>query len=79
MSGLTRLTTDPGLLGRAQLLLRCCATPGDSVVKVRGLGEEKARTAPIPTSPIMSPAGVLNHLRWVEWSWVNEDLFGGRR
>ena len=24
----------------------------------------------------MSPANVLNHLRWVERSWVNHDLFG---
>ncbi|MET0822679.1 MAG: DUF664 domain-containing protein, partial [Aeromicrobium sp.] len=48
-----------------------------AVMKVSGLTEELARTAPIATSPLMSPANVLNHLRWVERSWVNADLFGG--
>lgn len=48
-----------------------------AVGKVRGLSEELARIAPLPTSPSMSPANILNHLRWVEWSWINEDLFGG--
>jgi uncharacterized damage-inducible protein DinB len=48
-----------------------------AVTKVSGLSEELARTAPIPTSPLMSPANILNHLRWVERSWVNHDLFGG--
>jgi uncharacterized damage-inducible protein DinB len=48
-----------------------------AVGKVRGLSEELARKAPLATSPKMSPANILNHLRWVEWSWINEDLFGG--
>jgi uncharacterized damage-inducible protein DinB len=48
-----------------------------AVSKVSGLSEELARTAPLPSSPLMSPANILNHLRWVERSWVNHDLFGG--
>jgi len=48
-----------------------------AVLKVSGLSEELARTAPLPGSPLMSPANILNHLRWVERSWVNGDLFGG--
>ncbi|NRQ49760.1 DinB family protein [Aeromicrobium stalagmiti] len=47
-----------------------------AVLKVSGLTQEQARTAPLATSPLMSPANILNHLRWVEWSWVNNDLFG---
>ena len=52
-------------------------TQDTAVLKVSGLSEELARTAPLPTSPRMSPANILNHLRWVERSWVNADLFGG--
>ena len=48
-----------------------------AVLKVSGLTEAQARRTPLPTSPLMSPANVLNHLRWVERSWVNADLFGG--
>ena len=48
-----------------------------AVMKVSGLSQELARAAPLPTSPLMSAANVLNHLRWVERSWVNADLFGG--
>jgi uncharacterized damage-inducible protein DinB len=48
-----------------------------AVMKVSGLSQELARRAPLPGSPLMSPANVLNHLRWVERSWVNTDLFGG--
>jgi uncharacterized damage-inducible protein DinB len=52
-------------------------TQDTAVLKVSGLSEELARTAPLPGSPLMSPANVLNHLRWVERSWVNADLLGG--
>lgn len=52
-------------------------TQDTAVMKVSGLSEELARTAPLPGSPLMSPANVLNHLRWVERSWINDDLFGG--
>lgn len=52
-------------------------TQDTAVIKVSGLSEELARTAPLPGSPLMSPANVLNHLRWVERSWINHDLFGG--
>ena len=45
--------------------------------KVSGLDETRARHAPLVTSPLTTPAAVLNHLRWVERSWVNADLFGG--
>jgi uncharacterized damage-inducible protein DinB len=43
-------------------------------MKVKGLSPELARTAPLPTSPRMAPANVLNHLRWVEWSWIHVDI-----
>lgn len=48
-----------------------------AVLKVSGLSQELARAAPLPGSPMTSPVSILNHLRWVEWSWINHDLFGG--
>lgn len=52
-------------------------TQQTAVRKVRGLSQDLARATPLPTSPRMSPANVLNHLRWVERSWVNTRLLGG--
>ena len=47
-----------------------------AVQKVQGLSEEDARRTPLATSPHMSPANVLNHLRWVEWSWIHVSILG---
>lgn len=47
-----------------------------AVMKVKGLTQELARATPLPISPLMSASNVLNHLRWVERSWVEHDLFG---
>ncbi len=33
--------------------------------------------APLPTSPLMSIGGVVNHIRWVESSWIETDFMGG--
>ncbi len=52
-------------------------TQQTAVAKVEGLSQELARATPLETSPRMSPANVLNHLRWVERSWVQERLLGG--
>ena len=62
---------------RTLLLTMLRYTQETALEKVRGLSEPLARRAPIGTSPLMSPANVLNHLRWVERSWVNADLLGG--
>lgn len=47
-----------------------------ALYKVRGLSEELAREAPIPTSPLTSPASLLNHLRWTEHYWVEVVILG---
>lgn len=62
---------------RTILLQMLHYTQDTAVMKVTGLSQEQARTAPLPGSPLMSPANVLNHLRWVERSWIKHDLFGG--
>ncbi|MRJ76292.1 DUF664 domain-containing protein [Aeromicrobium sp. SMF47] len=48
-----------------------------AVMKVSGLSEELGHRAPLAGSPLMTPVNLLNHLRWVERSWINADLFGG--
>ena len=45
--------------------------------KCDGLSEADARRALLPTSPVMTVAGLVSHLRWVEHCWF-EVLFLGR-
>lgn len=46
------------------------------VAKCAGLTDEAARRAPIPTSPLMTVAGLVSHLRWNEHWWF-ESMFLG--
>jgi uncharacterized damage-inducible protein DinB len=48
-----------------------------AVFKARGLSDDDARKAPLPGSPLMSVAGVVNHLRWVEHFWIESQFLGG--
>ena len=45
--------------------------------KCAGITEEDARRAPLPTSPLTSISGLVSHVRWVEYSWIEVTLFGG--
>src|SRR5438874_125822 len=45
-------------------------------VKCAGLTEPLAWQTPLPSSPLMSPAGLVSHLYWVERGWF-ERLFAG--
>jgi hypothetical protein len=45
--------------------------------KCEGLSEEDAHRAVLPSSPLMTMAGLVSHLRWVEYSWF-EVMFLGR-
>ena len=58
---------------RSLLLTMLRYTQQTAVAKVSGLSQELARATPLPTSPRMALSNVLNHLRWVEWSWVHVD------
>jgi uncharacterized damage-inducible protein DinB len=62
---------------RSLLLTMLTFTQDVAVWKIRGLTEEQARAAPLPTSPLTSPANILNHLRWVERSWIEDCILGG--
>jgi uncharacterized damage-inducible protein DinB len=45
--------------------------------KCEGLSDEKARLAPLRTSPLTTVSGLVSHLRWVEYSWFDVVFFGG--
>ncbi|WP_214319999.1 DinB family protein [Nonomuraea sediminis] len=45
--------------------------------KCEGLSEEDAHRSVLPTSPLMTMAGLVSHMRWVEYTWF-EVLFLGR-
>jgi hypothetical protein len=44
--------------------------------KCEGLSEADAHRKVLPTSPLMTVAGLVAHLRWVEYSWFTENLQG---
>lgn len=44
--------------------------------KCEHLAEVDARRAPLSTSPLMTLAGLVNHLRWVEYYWFQVMLLG---
>ncbi|GAA2756710.1 DinB family protein [Actinopolymorpha rutila] len=45
-------------------------------VKCAGLTQDGAHNAPVPTSPTMTAAGLVSHLRWVESYWFERVLLG---
>lgn len=44
--------------------------------KCEGLSQEDAGRALLPASPLMTMAGVVNHLRWVEIDWFHRVFLG---
>jgi uncharacterized damage-inducible protein DinB len=44
--------------------------------KCEGLSDADARKAPLATSPLMTISGLVNHLRWVESSWIEKSMLG---
>jgi uncharacterized damage-inducible protein DinB len=44
--------------------------------KCEGLSDEAARWSRLPTSPLTTIAGLVSHLRWVEYSWFEVVLLG---
>lgn len=55
---------------RAMLTTFLAYTRSTARAKVEGVAEEFVGAAPLATSPLTTLGGVLNHLRWVEYSWL---------
>ncbi|HET7763260.1 MAG TPA: DinB family protein [Phycicoccus sp.] len=62
---------------RSTLLTMLQYTRDVAAAKCRDLAAEDASAAPVATSPLMSIGGVVNHLRWVEHSWIENRFVGG--
>ncbi|MER5769150.1 DinB family protein [Streptomyces sp. NPDC001985] len=45
--------------------------------KCDGLSEADAHRRAVPTSPAMTMAGLISHMRWVEHSWIEVLFLGG--
>ncbi|MEU0397458.1 DinB family protein [Streptomyces sp. NPDC006208] len=45
--------------------------------KCEGLSDEDAHRTLLPTSPLMTMAGLVSHMRWVENSWFEVLFLGG--
>ncbi|GEB48403.1 MULTISPECIES: DinB family protein [Streptomyces] len=45
--------------------------------KCEGLGEADAHRSVVPTSPAMTMAGLISHMRWVEHAWLEVVFLGG--
>ncbi|WP_338676558.1 DinB family protein [Streptomyces sp. SCSIO 30461] len=45
--------------------------------KCAGLSEEDAHRQVLPTSPLMTMAALVSHLRWVEHAWLEVLFLGG--
>jgi uncharacterized damage-inducible protein DinB len=46
-------------------------------LKCAGLSDELAQRPLLPSSPLMTVAGLVSHLRWVEHSWFEHIILGG--
>ncbi|MEU1422502.1 MULTISPECIES: DinB family protein [unclassified Kitasatospora] len=45
--------------------------------KCEGLTEEDARRSVLPSSPAMTMAGLITHMRWTEHTWLEVLFLGG--
>ncbi|SEC70044.1 Protein of unknown function [Streptomyces sp. 2131.1] len=74
---MTRTDTPPAWDERTQLTTFLDYTRATAVAKCDGLTQENAVRAPLPGSPLMTLAGIVNHLRWVEYYWFEVVFLGG--
>lgn len=68
-----RINNRPPLAGdeRSQIVGWLDHLRGLVRMKCEGLKESDAHRAVLPSSPLMTLAGVVAHLRWVEYSWFH--------
>ena len=74
---MTRTDTPSAWDERTILLTMLQYTRDTAAEKCRGLDPQHAGAAPLASSPLMTVGGVVNHMRWVEHSWVENRFVDG--
>ncbi|NYG06418.1 putative damage-inducible protein DinB [Phycicoccus badiiscoriae] len=74
---MTRTDTPHAWDERTTLLTMLQYTRDTAAEKCRDLAEEQVGRALLETSPLMTLGGVVNHMRWVEHSWIENRFVGG--
>lgn len=77
LPAMTRTDTPSGWEERTTLLTMLQYTRDTAAEKCRGLADAGAAATPLGSSPLMSVGGVVNHMRWVEHSWVENRFVDG--
>ena len=68
----------PSLLGAIALALSTSLMPMEALADAgfQKWIRDDARRAPVATSPLMTVSGIVSHMRWVEWSWIQRRFLG---
>jgi uncharacterized damage-inducible protein DinB len=74
---MTRTDTPTAWDERTTLLTLLDYTRQTARAKCEGLAPRHVGAAPLATSPLTSIGGVVNHMRWVEHSWIECRFVGG--
>ncbi|MFF2007975.1 DinB family protein [Streptomyces sp. NPDC058195] len=74
---MTRTDTPPARDERTQLATFLDYARDTARAKCEGVSLDNARRAPLPGSPLMTVAGLVNHLSWVEYYWFEVVFLGG--
>ncbi|MCD9142876.1 DinB family protein [Streptomyces albireticuli] len=73
---MTRTDTPPAWDERTSLATFLDYARATARAKCEGVTAEDARKAPLPGSPLMTLCGLVNHLRWVEYYWIQVVFLG---
>ncbi|MGW1469608.1 DinB family protein [Streptomyces sp. NPDC002308] len=71
-----RTDTPPDWDERTQLITFLEYARDTARAKCEGVSAEDARKAPLPGSPLMTLCGLISHLRWVEYYWIQVVFLG---
>ncbi|WP_326767499.1 DinB family protein [Streptomyces sp. NBC_01591] len=74
---MTRTDSPPAWDERTQLATFLDYVRDTARAKCEGISPDGARRAPLPGSPLMTIAGLINHLSWVEYYWFEVVFLGG--